>query len=127
MKLEKYFLQEVRMIEIGKVFESTNSIIRINLNDVNAFEQNKEIYKNSKEEINIIDTLDKRERWVVNYIINNGKIKAKDIANHFKINLDTANNWIKKWIEKEFLIRFDNKQIRNVDYILTDKYSENVK
>lgn len=37
------------MIEIGKVFESTNSIIRINLNDVNAFEQNKEIYKNSKE------------------------------------------------------------------------------
>lgn len=127
MKLEKYFLQEVRMIEIGKVFESTNSIIRINLNYVNAFEQNKEIYKNSKEEINIIDTLDKRERWVVNYIINNGKIKAKDIANHFKINLDTANNWIKKWIEKEFLIRFDNKQIRNVDYILTDKYSENVK
>lgn len=127
MKLEKYFLQEVRMIEIGKVFESTNSIIRINLNDVNAFEQNKEIYKNSKEEINIIDTLDKRERQVVNYIINNGKIKAKDIANHFKINLDTANNWIKKWIEKEFLIRFDNKQIRNVDYILTDKYSENVK
>lgn len=115
------------MIEIGKVFESTNSIIRINLNDVNAFEQNKEIYKNSKEEINIIDTLDKRERWVVNYIINNGKIKAKDIANHFKINLDTANNWIKKWIEKEFLISFDNKQIRNVDYILTDKYSENVK
>ena len=37
---------------------------------------------------------------VANYIINNGKIKAKDIANHFKINLDTANNWIKKWIEK---------------------------
>ena len=35
------------MIEIGKVFESTNSIIRINLNDVNTFEQNKEIYKNS--------------------------------------------------------------------------------
>lgn len=127
MKLEKYFLQEVRMIEIGKVFESTNSIIRINLNYVNAFEQNKEIYKNSKEEINIVDTLDKRERWVVNYIINNRKIKAKDIANHFKINLDTANNWIKKWIEKEFLIRFDNRQIRNVDYILTDKYSENVK
>ena len=87
----------------------------------------KEIYRNSKEEINIIDTLDKRERWVANYIINNGKIKAKDIANHFKINLDTANNWIKKWIEKEFLIRFDNKQIRNVDYILTDKYSENLK
>lgn len=115
------------MIEIGKVFESTNSIIRINLNYVNAFEQNKEIYKNSKEEINIVDTLDKRERWVVNYIINNRKIKAKDIANHFKINLDTANNWIKKWIEKEFLIRFDNRQIRNVDYILTDKYSENVK
>ena len=84
----------------------------------------KEIYMNSKEQINIIDMLDKRERRVANYIINNGKIKAKDIANHFKINLDTANNWIKKWIEKEFLSKFDDKQIRNVDYILTDKYSE---
>lgn len=87
----------------------------------------KEIYRNSKEEINIIDTLDKRERWVANYIINNGKIKAKEIANHFQINLDTANNWVKKWIEKEFLTRFDDKQIRNVDYVLTNKYSEKLK
>ena len=87
----------------------------------------KEIYKNSKQEMNIIDTLDKRERWVANYIITNNKIKAKDIANHFKINLDTANNWIKKWIEKDFLKRLDDKQIRNVDYILTDKYIENLK
>lgn len=87
----------------------------------------KEIYKNSKQEMNIIDTLDKRERWVANYIITNNKIKAKDIANHFKINLDTANNWIKKWIEKDFLKRLDNKQIRNVDYILTNKYIENLK
>lgn len=87
----------------------------------------KEIYKNSKQEMNIIDTLDKRERWVANYIITNNKIKAKDIANHFKINLDTANNWIKRWIEKDFLKRLDDKQIRNVDYILTDKYIENLK
>lgn len=87
----------------------------------------KEIYQNSKEEINIIDTLDKRERWVANYIITNNKIKAKDIANHFKINLDTANNWIKRWIEKEFLTRYDNMQIRNVDYILTEKYYEKLK
>ena len=85
-------------------------------------ERVKEIYKNSKEEMNIIDTLDKRERWVANYIITNNKIKAKDIANHFKINIDTANNWIKKWIEKEFLQRLDDKQIRNVDYTLTLKY-----
>lgn len=87
----------------------------------------KEIYKNSQEEMSIIDTLDKRERWVANYIITNNKIKAKDIANHFKINLDTANNWIKKWIQKDFLKRLDDKQIRNVDYILTDKYIENLK
>lgn len=87
----------------------------------------KEIYNNSKEEINIIDTLVKRERWVANYLINNGKVKAKDISNHFKINLDTANNWIKKWIEKGFLKRFDDKQIRNVDYILTEKYLEKLK
>lgn len=86
----------------------------------------KEIYKNSKEEISIIDTLDKRERWVANYIITNNKIKAKDIANHFKINIDTANNWIKKWIEKDFLKRLDDKQIRNVDYILTEKYLKNL-
>lgn len=87
----------------------------------------KEIYRRTKEDINIIDTLDKRERWVANYIINHGKIKAKDIANHFKINLDTSNNWIKKWIDNEFLIRIDDKQIRNVDYILTDKYSDKLK
>ena len=85
-------------------------------------ERVKEIYKNSKEEMNIIDTLDKRERWVANYIITNNKIKAKDIANHFKINIDTANNWIKKWIEKEFLQRIDDKQIKNIDYVLTKKY-----
>lgn len=87
----------------------------------------KEIYKNSKQEMNIIDTLDKRERWIANYIITNNKIKAKEIANHFKINLDTANNWNKRWIEKDFLKRLDYKQIRNVDYILTDKYIENLK
>lgn len=85
-------------------------------------ERVKEIYKNSKKEINIIDTLDKRERWVAHYIFTKNKIKAKDIANHFKINIDTANNWIKKWIEKDFLQRFDDKQIRNVDYVLTKKY-----
>ena len=90
-------------------------------------ERVKEIYKNSKEEMNIIDTLDKRERWVANYIITNNKIKAKDIANHFKINIDTANNWIKKWIEKEFLQRLDDKQIRNVDYVLTKKYYDELK
>lgn len=36
------------MKEIGKVFESTNSVIRINLNDVDAFEQNKENIKIGK-------------------------------------------------------------------------------
>ncbi len=87
----------------------------------------KEIYTNSKEQINILDTLDKRERWIANYILNNGKIKAKHIAVHFKINLDTANNWIKQWVNKEFLIRENNKQIRNVDYILTKKYQNKIK
>lgn len=86
-----------------------------------------EIYRNSKDEINIIDTLDKRERWVANYVINNGKIKAKEIANHFKVNLDTANNWIKKWIKVGFLKRFNDIQIRNVDYILTEKYINKLK
>ena len=36
----------------------------------------KEIYKNSKEEISLVDTLDKREIWVANYIITNETIKA---------------------------------------------------
>ena len=89
-------------------------------------EKVKEIYLKSKDEINIIDTLDKRERWVANYIINNEKIKSRDIADHFKINLDTANNWVKKWLEKEFLIRCDEKQIRNVDYKLAKKYFEEI-
>ena len=87
----------------------------------------KEIYKNSKEEISIIDTLDKRERWVANFIKNNGKIKAKDIVTHFKINLDTANNWIKKWIDKGFLERYNDIQKRNIDYILTEKYRNDLK
>ena len=87
----------------------------------------KEIYINTKEEISIIDTLDKMQRWVANFIKNNGKIKAKDIATHFKINLDTANNWIKKWIDKGFLERYNNIQKRNVDYILTEKYRYNLK
>ena len=82
----------------------------------------KEIYENSKDKIDVLDTLDKRERWVASYILTNNKIKAKDIANHFKINLDTANNWIKRWVENGFLTRYNNTQIRNIDYILTDKY-----
>ena len=87
----------------------------------------KEIYQNSKEKLNIIDTLDKRERWVASYIINNNRIKSKDIANHFKVNLDTANNWIKNWIENKFLTRCDDKQIRNIDYTLTDEYFKKLK
>ncbi len=59
--------------------------------------------------------------------MSNGRVKAKDIASHFKVNLDTANNWIKKWIEKEFLKRLNDKQIRNIDYILTEKYGEKLK
>lgn len=86
-----------------------------------------EIYLASKDEINILDTLDKRERWVANYLLNNNKIKAKDIANHFKINKNSANNWIKKWIEDGFLQRYVDKQIRNVDYILTEKYKKKLK
>ena len=46
----------------------------------------KEIYINTKEEISIIDTLDKMQRWVANFIKNNEKIKAKDIVTHLKIN-----------------------------------------
>lgn len=87
----------------------------------------KDIYESEKSEISILDTLDKRERWVANYIFTNGKIKAKDIANYFNINLDTANNWIKKWIEKDFLVRLNDKQIRNVDYILSTKYYNHLK
>ncbi len=38
-----------------------------------------EIYLNNGNETNIVKTLDKRERWVANYILTNKKIKAKDI------------------------------------------------
>ncbi len=86
-----------------------------------------DIYTNSESEIDSLDMLDKRERWIASYLLNNNKIKARDIANHFKVNLDTANNWIKKWLEKEFLIRFNTEQIRNVDYVLSSKYQEKLK
>ncbi len=84
----------------------------------------KDLYESKKTVVSIIDTMDKRERWVANYIINNGKIRAKDIANHFKVNLDTANNWIKKWLENDFLCRYDNEQKRNIEYILTARYHD---
>lgn len=86
-----------------------------------------ELYENNEVKLDIVDTLDKRERWVANYVITNNKIKAKAIALHFKISIDTANNWIKKWVEKSFLERYDNEQIRNVDYVLCEKYYEKLK
>ena len=86
-----------------------------------------ELYENNEVKLDIVDTLDKRERWVANYVITNNKIKAKAIALHFKISIDTANNWIKKWVEKGFLERYDNEQIRNVDYVLCEKYYEKLK
>lgn len=97
------------ILEILKADSNTNIMLEGYIEDIDVF---------TKDGITAIQC---------KYYDANEKIKAKDIANHFKINLDTDNNWIKKWIGKEFLIRFDNKQIRNVDYILTDKYSENVK
>ena len=86
-----------------------------------------ELYENNEVKLDIVDTLDKRERWVANYVITNNKIKAKAIALHFKISIDTANNWIKKWVEKGFLERYDNEQIRNIDYVLCEKYYEKLK
>ena len=77
--------------------------------------------------VSFSDGNSRTSRLLANYILNNGKIKAKDIASHFKINLDTANNWIKEWINRGFLVRENNKQIRNVDYILTEKYQEKIK
>ena len=90
-------------------------------------EKVKDIYNNSKEKINLLDTLDKRERWVANYIVTNKKIKAKNIAEHFKINIDTANNWLKNWIKEDFLQKYDDKQLRNIDYVLTEKYRNELK
>ena len=106
----------------GGDFDSKTKIIVVdnNTDSYSLFEKNIESYAstiNSDEE-DVKVTVKKSEE--------NAK-ESKDISNHFKINLDTANNWIKKWIEKGFLKRFDDKQIRNVDYILTEKYLEKLK
>lgn len=81
-----------------------------------------ELYNLSHQNLNLLDSLDARERWIANYIINNKTIRAKDIREHFKINLDTANNWIKKWIKSDLLERVDYTQKRNKEYTLTEKY-----
>lgn len=53
-------------------------------------------------------------------------MKAADIVENFNINLYMASNWIKKWIEKEFLMRCDEKQIRNIEHKLTERYFEEI-
>lgn len=81
-----------------------------------------EIYKQGKDKNTLFDTLDKRERWVANYIKEKGFIKTKDIVSYFKIDKKTARNWIEIWIKEGFIEQKNSSQKRNIEYILAPKY-----
>jgi DNA-binding MarR family transcriptional regulator len=81
-----------------------------------------ELYKKGKPQQNLMDILDKRQRWAMNYILQKGSVRAKDIANYFKVDDKTARIWIKSWIAEDFIKKKDLIQQRNIEYILTEKF-----
>lgn len=101
-----YFLEVM-----AEVFENVNR-------KVNA------LHRESSGEPDLFELLDKRERWVVNFIIKKGAIRAGDIAEHFKIDKKTALNWLRHWEESALVKRKSPTQKRNIEFILSDKYME---
>jgi len=79
-----------------------------------------ELFQNSRktEKNDAANILDKRQRWVFNFIKKNGFVMIKNIVNHFNIDKKTASLWVKGWIEKEFLKIKDESRQRNVEYVL---------
>lgn len=86
-------------------------------------ERVKDIYNENKDKVDIYDTLDKRERWVVNYILEKGNISSNEIAKHFKIDSRTARRWLTDWCEKNLLKKESETQIRNIKYILSENFN----
>lgn len=83
----------------------------------------KAMYNESKDKVDIYDTLDKRERWVVNYILEKGNISSNEIANQFKVDSRTARRWLLEWCENGLLKKENDKQIRCIKYILSETFN----
>lgn len=82
------------------------------------------LYQESSSQQDFFDVLDKRERWVVNFILQKRAIRTADITGHFEIDKKTAMNWLKTWEEKGFLKRKNISQKRYIEFILDEKYSQ---
>lgn len=85
----------------------------------------KALYNEQKSGTNMMEGLDKRQRWIADYIIQNGSIKATVVSEHFKIDEKTARTWLKNWIAEGFVRKKDDERVRNVEYVLANKYLTN--
>ncbi len=85
----------------------------------------KSLYYETSEQPGGLKDLDKRERWVANFILRKGVIRAGDMIEHFKIDRKTAMNWLKNWEEKGFLAREAPLRKRYIGFILDKKYTNN--
>ncbi|MCP4153485.1 MAG: Fic family protein [bacterium] len=70
----------------------------------------------------LFEVLDKRERWVANFILRKGVIGSADVAGHFNIDRKTAMNWLKAWEENRFLKRKKNSSKRYIEFLLDDRF-----
>lgn len=83
-----------------------------------------ELYYRKTPLYDFISFLNKRERWVVNYIKEKGSIRATEMLNFYTIDKKTAMMWLKKFEAEGLLKRKNPSQLRNVEFILTEKYEQ---
>ena len=83
-----------------------------------------DLYKEDKPRGNTFQIIDKRQKWIATYIIQNGSIRSKNVSAHFGIDDTTAREWLKNWAKEGFLERKDLTQQRNIEYILKGKDKE---
>lgn len=85
-----------------------------------------DLYKEDKPRDNTFQAIDKRQKWIASYIIQNGSIRSKNVSAHFGIDDTTAREWLKNWVKEGFLERKDLTQQRNIEYVLKGKYRDYV-
>jgi Fic family protein len=84
------------------------------------------LYYETSDRPKLFDVLDKRERWVANFILRKGAIRVVDMTDHFKIDKKTAMNWLKAWEEKGFVKRKSLAKKRYIEFILEENIRNNL-
>ncbi len=84
----------------------------------------KSLYYETSNQPGLLKDLDKRERWVANFILQKGVIRTTDMIEHFKIDKKTAMNWLKGWEKNGFLAREAPSKKRYIGFILDSKYTK---